>query len=191
MSDGCCTASRNASVSGVSRARRARLTEGSMTRTGRARSKAAPAADPARPGTGRRRSSGTGRARGRSGARRSRRVPLRPHAPGPRVTRARAGQDAVDPKPEERRRLFDCQLQPLEDLGGPGRRGPSPEGRSATATSISYLLLPLVEPIGSGLSGGVGIERQHQPRREPLDQPNVVFGQCGAARGNRPRACPA
>ena len=49
------------------------------------------------------------------------------------------------------------------------------------------LLLPLVEPLGRALAGGVGVERQHDPAGVALEQPHVVLGERRAARRHRPR----
>ena len=50
------------------------------------------------------------------------------------------------------------------------------------------LALPLVEPLGRALAGGVGVEGQHHPAGEALEQAHVLRGQRGPARGDGDRA---
>ena len=95
------------------------------------------------------------------------------------------GEDPLDAEPEERHGLLDGLAQGVGV--GPGEVGRVAAGREGGDGHLDLVLaLPLVDPLGRGLAGGVGVEGQHEPRGEALERADVLVGEGGAAGGDGP-----
>ncbi len=85
-------------------------------------------------------------------------------------------EHAGHPEPEERLRLLDRRSQRRRVALREVARV-DPRGKRSDPHVDLVALLPLVELVRGGLTGCVGIETQHDPRREPLEDLDVFFGE--------------
>ena len=92
-----------------------------------------------------------------------------------------AGEKAVDPELQERRRAFDRSRKRaavvLPEVAG------VTTGRQVGHLDLHLVcLLPLVPAFGGGLTGAVGVVCQHDLAGEVLQDLEVLVGESGAAR---------
>ena len=140
-----------------------------------------------RAGSARRSPSRTGRGRGRSGARRRRRAPPRRPGRGPRGCGGRRRRGCARCGSRGRAWRRSTAWRRRGRIGRARSAGPSPTREVGDRHLDLVLALPLVDPLGGGLAGGIGVERQDQLGTEALEPPDVLVGEGGAAGGDRDR----